>query len=121
VRTALADAKFVSSGYAIEEARRNLDNEDQRTCLKALLLEHVDELFSEVKDAGDDALPEGVSLPEKDRPILLTAIGAGATHLLTGDKTHFGPYFGQTVGGVLILPPAEYLRIRSAPKAGKNP
>jgi hypothetical protein len=35
--------------------------------------------------AGKHELPEGVSLPEKDVPILLAAIEARATHLLTGD------------------------------------
>jgi hypothetical protein len=53
-------------------------------------------------------LPRGVRLPEKDQPILLAAIDGGATHLLTGDWTHFGPYFRQAVAGVMILPPAEY-------------
>jgi hypothetical protein len=33
-----------------------------------------------------------------------------ATHLLTGDIKHFGSLFGVTVEGVLILPPAEYLK-----------
>ena len=41
-------------------------------------------------------------------PILLAAIDGGATHLLTGDWEHFGPYFRQEIAGVLILPPAEY-------------
>jgi hypothetical protein len=45
---------------------------------------------------------------ETDRPILLAAFDGGVTHLLTGDRAHFGRYFRQEVGGVLILPPAEY-------------
>jgi hypothetical protein len=57
-------------------------------------------------------LPEGIDLPEKDSPILLAAIEAGATHLLTGDKKHFGKYFGQKVGGVLVLRPRDYLQAR---------
>ena len=51
-----------------------------------------------------------IALPDKDRPILLAAITARATHLLTGDVQHFGPYFGQQIDGVMILPPAAYLR-----------
>jgi uncharacterized protein len=54
-----------------------------------------------------------VKLPDKDRPILLAAIGAGATHLLTGDFRHFGPYYGERIEGVLILPPGEYLSLRA--------
>jgi hypothetical protein len=37
-------------------------------------------------------------------------VAAGATHLITGDMRHFGPYFGQRVLGVLVIPPARYLR-----------
>jgi hypothetical protein len=57
--------------------------------------------------------PRGVHLPEKDLPILLAAIDGGATHLVTGDWEHFGPYFGQEVADVLILPPSEYPPITS--------
>ena len=61
-------------------------------------------------DAGKHELPEGVSLPEKDVPILLAAIEARATHLLTGDLRHFGSYFGKRVEGILVLHPGKYLR-----------
>jgi hypothetical protein len=53
-----------------------------------------------------------VELAEKDAPILLAAIGARATHLLTGDVRDFGRYFGKRLGGVLVLTPGEYLRRR---------
>ena len=55
-------------------------------------------------------LPESLELPDKDQPILLSAIGAHATHLLTGDYAHFGKLYGSTIGGVLVLPPSEFLR-----------
>jgi AbrB family looped-hinge helix DNA binding protein len=54
--------------------------------------------------------PDGIELPEKDVPILCAVIAADATHLLTGDVTHFGRCFGRTVSGVLILPPGDFLR-----------
>lgn len=57
-------------------------------------------------------MPEGVRLPPKDVPILLAAIEAGANYLLTGDKDHFGAYFGERVSEVLILRPAEFLDLR---------
>ena len=50
--------------------------------------------------AGKHKLPEGVSLPEKDVPILLAAIEARATHPLTGNLRHFGSYFGKRVEGI---------------------
>jgi len=61
-----------------------------------------------VTDFAYGDLPLDVVLPEKDRPILLAAIRAHATHLLTGDKQHFGPLYGQSISGVLILRPADY-------------
>jgi uncharacterized protein len=55
-------------------------------------------------------LPDGISLPEKVIPILLAAVEARATHLLTGGIRDFGRHFGHKIAGILILPPGEYLR-----------
>jgi hypothetical protein len=63
---------------------------------------------------SQDRLPQGMTVDEKDVPIILDAINSQATHLLTGDKRHFGALYGQRVGGVLILPPAEYIASRLA-------
>jgi len=106
----LPDTQLITSSYAADEARCNLvvDNPDQIETLEKLL----DAIMLVAGPSPELALPEGVDLPEKDRPILLAAIAAGATHLLTGDKTHFGKYFGQAVGGVLVLRPREYLAAR---------
>lgn len=94
---------LVSSRYAIEEARRNLDHDEQRARLGELL-ETI-----EISHAAAP-LPGEVGLPEKDRPILEAAIGAKCSHLLTGDLRHFGPYFGRRLAGVLVCTPGEYLR-----------
>lgn len=103
----LDDVELLSSSYAAEEARRNLETPAQRGRLTRLLrLVHLVE-------PEHFTPPRGVRLPEKDVPILLAAIDGGATHLLTGDWEHFGPYFRQEIGGILILPPAEYPPIAS--------
>jgi len=47
--------------------------------------------------------------PEHDRPILWAAISLRATHLLSGDFKAFGRFYGQTIEGVAIMPPAAYL------------
>ena len=44
-------------------------------------------------------------LPEKDRPVLASAIQHRCQALLTGDKTHFGRLYGQTIAGVFIYSP----------------
>jgi hypothetical protein len=54
-------------------------------------------------------LPSGIILPTNDVPILLAAIDSRAKYLLTGDKDHFGKYYGQEVEGVRVLRPAAYL------------
>jgi predicted nucleic acid-binding protein len=102
----LKDAILCSSHYALEEARINLSENAQRRRL-AKLARGV-RLF----EAARRDLPSGLSLPEKDTPILLAAIEAQATHLITGDMRHFGPYFGKQIKGILILSPAEYLKMR---------
>lgn len=97
--------QLVTSAYAVEEARRNLPAGERRARLDVLLT-----TVEQVAETAGHPLPAGVELPDKDRPILLAALRAGATHLITGDVTHFGRYFGQTVAGMQILPPAAYLR-----------
>jgi predicted nucleic acid-binding protein len=103
----LKDVVLCSSNYALEEARFNLLHEIQRSRL-AKLSAHL-QLF----DAIPRELPRGVSLPAKDAPVLLAAIEAKATHLITGDLRHFGPYFGKIIEGILVLTPAAYLKAAS--------
>lgn len=98
--------QLCSSAYAVEEARINLDEAAQRARL--IRLESKLQLF----EALEQELPSGILLPAKDVPILLAAITAHASHLLTGDLKHFAPYFGRRIAGVLILTPGDYLRDR---------
>src|SRR5215212_11842636 len=61
----------------------------------------------------DHLIFSSVELPNKDRPVLLAAIGVGATHLLTGDFWHYmGPYRGKRIQRVLILSPRDHLSLR---------
>ncbi|PYX78132.1 MAG: DNA-binding protein [Acidobacteria bacterium] len=104
----LKDVTLCTSRYALEEARINLSDETQRQRL--VNLSSSLDLF----DAPDEELPKGIRLPEKDIPIILAATVAQATHLLTGDVQHFGPYFGRKVCGILVLLPGDYLKRRAA-------
>lgn len=104
----LKNARLASSSYAAGEAERNLRRPGQRDRLLRLL--RTVEL---IPDLGPRPLPKGIRLPEKDVPILLSAISARATHLLTGDTAHFGPYYGKVIEGVTILSPAGYFYMRS--------
>jgi len=112
----LEAVELVTSAYAAEEARSNLRDADQRQRLRFLLA-----LVRVVEDVADLPLPPDVELPPKDRPILVAAMRAGATHLVTGDVMHFGRYFGRRIGGVLVQKPADFLAGRAIlPGAGES-
>lgn len=100
----LDGVRLITSGYAHEEARRNLPDTERRQRLADLAsqLEFVSEAIAEL-------LPAGIILPEKDRPMLRAALAAEATHLLTGDRRDFGRYFGRRIGSLIVLSPAAYL------------
>ena len=85
-------------------SRRNLDTAEARARLTALV-----ERLPTVREQPEVILPRDLTLREKDRPVLAAAMGARATHLLTGDRRDFGPFPGRTVAGILVLTPAAYL------------
>lgn len=95
--------ELVTSGYALEEARRNLDARHR------LRLERLMVGVRLVADSPVHDLPAGVELRVKDRPILGAAIAAGATHLMTGDRRDFGELYGERIAGVLIIPPRDFM------------
>jgi len=95
---------LLASNYVIEEAKRNLTTPAQLnkldTCLSTVRI---------VLEAGPE-LSCPINLPEKDRPVLMSAISAKADYFLTGDIAHFGKYFGKTIMGVKILLARDYLQ-----------
>ena len=106
----LHEVVLLSSRYALEEARINLEEPPQQERLARL------SIGLQLFDATGHELPQGVSLPEKDVPILLAAAAGKATHLLTGDLRHFGAYFQKRIAGILVLAPGDYLRRRLPPR-----
>jgi predicted nucleic acid-binding protein len=105
----LSEVELVTSRYGVLEATRNLSSAEQGSRLESLVakVEVVDE-------ADERTMTIEVPLPEKDQPILRAAVSARATHLITGDVTHFGQFFGQRLQGVLVVAPGDYLRSRSS-------
>jgi uncharacterized protein len=102
----LRDVELLTSEYALEEARRNLEGAERVRALARLLR------TTTVVETHDVVVPLPAAascLPADDRPILLAAMTARATHLLTGNSRDFGPLFGRRVGGVMVLLPGEYL------------
>jgi predicted nucleic acid-binding protein len=103
----ILDVELITSAYALEEARRNLDSQDQKARLNRLMQDL--EVLPERRDLD---LPQGIDLVDKDKPILAVALAAGATHLITGDRWHFGNYFGKWIGQILVVTPRDYLNSR---------
>lgn len=103
----LEGVELISSLYAVDEARRNLREPEQRDRLDALL-----EGIRLVASLPERRLPDDVTLPSKDQPILKAALAARATHLITGDVSDFGHLFDTTVEGLRVLTPGAYIRAR---------
>jgi predicted nucleic acid-binding protein len=109
------DVELVTSAYAFEEARRNLDTGPQRHRLQELLtgINMVPE--------SDFSLPDGLVLAEKDVPILRAAFAAKASHLITGDRKDFGRYFERKLGNVAVMTPRAYIETRKSDSERARP
>ena len=98
--------RLATSDYAFEEARRNFEIK-----LPGILstLEAFLPAMKIVSSGEGTNCP--VPLPKKDRPIPEAAIRCKATHLLTGDRKHFGPFMNtpEVTSGVIIQTVAEFL------------
>lgn len=96
---------LVADAFVIEEARRNLAR-------KATIdgLESLQTLLTVIEVGPTTTMPPNVKwlewLPEKDRPVLASAVAQHCDALVTGDRTHFGAGFGKRFEGVKLLSPA---------------
>ena len=93
--------ELATSYYAIAEARRNI------TLKKSAWLDDFEELVAHFILCPQGQLRKDIELVEKDRTILAAAITGECGYLITGDRKDFGHLFGQTIEGVLILPPSD--------------
>ena len=92
-----------ADAYVAEEARRNLATKGA-SGLPALQA-RLDRI--EVARVYTDPTPVAVAaaLPEKDRPVLAAAARLRCHVLVTGDRTHFGRFYGRRLAGVAIHSP----------------
>jgi len=89
-------------GYVIDEARRNI------SVKASSRLQRLDELLLRVRvspkaPAIHRADIDG--LPDKDRVVLAAASALSCEILVTGDRTHFGRFYGRRIAGVRIHSP----------------
>jgi len=89
--------------YVVIEARRNLAAKAPDALIAfATLLKRL--RISPAQAPGPD-LKLVNWLPEKDRTVLAAAMRLRCDALVTGDRTHFGPGYGKSFGGVTIYSP----------------
>ena len=99
----IPEVDILTSQYSIVEVNRNLKTAEQRARLWHLIYR------SHLVPEGDlVVLPPGISLPAKDEPILRAAIAGRADLLVTGDARHFGTYYNQRVGDLVIVSPVTF-------------
>lgn len=105
---------LVSSGYAVDEARRNIRAKHPER------FADLEMLVSQIVICGEPS-PETLDwaashhLPAKDAPILAAAVDARCHLLATGDRTHFGKLFGKRVRGTTVVLPIEAIEILVGP------
>lgn len=102
--TEAAGHELWADAYVFEEARRNLAAKTPSG------LAVLNAMASRIKIGGMSTgrllLPDSANLPEKDQPVLAAAIHHHCDILVTGDRTHFGQFYGKTIQGVTVLSPA---------------
>ena len=99
VQALLKRKAAVTSRYAIAEAEANLRAKKPNWLPHWLVLRRrfqLHDVRAEIRVRG---------LPEKALPIAQAAVSATATHLLTGDRKHFGSLMGKSVRGVKVVSP----------------
>jgi len=98
--------EVVTSAYCLAEARLNMERKHPAT------LGRLSEILRAVRLVPDVAGERcALSLPEKDRPVFAAAQRCKATHFLTGDRRHFGPYMNKPrdTMGVVVQTVGDFL------------
>ena len=101
---------LVADTYVAAEARRNLLTKGPHGSIAVL-----DALLARVEvgtvQAAAQATVDLQWLVEKDRPVLLAAMGLKCDALVTGDQAHFGIAFGKTFVGVQVCSPTQLFEL----------
>ncbi len=99
---------LVMDGYIWEEVRRNMIV----YCSSSLKYPHYLTTKVELHGTASSIGPEHAQteyslreIPRKDKPVIAAAAALGCDMLITGDRTHFGRFFGKHLLGVEIVSP----------------
>ena len=90
-------ATAVTSRYAWEEAKRNIELK------RPLLLRHLASLEPLIEFTAKMTDLQEFDLPDDDKPIVRGAIASECSHLWTSDQKHFGVFYGKRIGHTKIV------------------
>lgn len=103
--------ELVASGYAVEEARRNLAARAPPGAAEALSAALADVTsVAEARAAALEVAAAAALTDPADVPILAAAIQCRADVLVTGDRRAFGRHFRTRLAGVEVLVLRDALR-----------
>ncbi|MGA3264415.1 MAG: PIN domain-containing protein [Terracidiphilus sp.] len=102
----IPDIELVTSNYVVAECKRNLPRQEQQSRLSQFLL-----AVRVLEFQGTPVLENPPSLPVKDQPVLAVAVLSRADFLVTGDRQHFGVWYGAMVLGIRVEPPARFPQV----------
>lgn len=97
----LPGVERVASNYIVDECLRNLPLPAQQKRLDQLLLS-----VRVLNFRRPPSLQNAPPLAPKDQHVLAAAVLARAKILVTGDRAHFGAWYGKSILGVRIEPPS---------------
>jgi len=98
--------EVVTSAYCLAEARLNLEKKHPAALGRLTGILETVHLVPDV--TGEQCT---LLLPEKDRPVFASAQRCKATHFLTGDRRHFGPYMNipKDTAGIVVQTVGDFL------------
>lgn len=105
IQLLIKQGQAITSDFALEEATRNIHIK------RAAWTENLERLAQQVLVVSSVQFDLSIELPDKDQPILCTAIRSDAQYLVTGDKQDFGHLYGHTIESITIIPLAKLAKI----------
>jgi uncharacterized protein len=102
----IPDVELITSNFVVAECKRNLPRTEQQLRLSRLLLE-----VRVLEFQKPPALENSPALAEKDRHVLAAAVLSRADFLVTGDRKHFGAWYGTKILGLRVEPPGRFPQI----------
>lgn len=97
IQLLIEKGQAVTSDFAVEEAGRNI------TLKRPVWSDAFHRLIDRMEVVASIQFDLPVALPQKDQPILCTAIRSRCNYLATGDKRDFGHLYGRTVKGITVI------------------